>query len=341
MQCDRLIIACVMAGGCGGRFVSELDEPAPSTTSGSSSSSSASSTGTNPGINDGAACTSPAECTSGFCVDGVCCTGECGGTCVACSAAKSGAVDGTCSYIKNGQDPDDECAGTPTCNGEGDCTYPCDASSCLDLGYGCGICLDESSTCGKADEPWAGWDTPHEAQDGDSIAALAATGDLSGMGCNNDSATPTGNFIDVGETGDLVCRGGVTFDFGFLPAEAKIVSATLSVHQSAVKGAAYSELMTTVVLDHVRFANLWQLYKAIPIAASFVERELASSGALGWISVDVTEAVRYDIASCTTRTQLRLRFTPKEAVPSNQPNVARFDSDDADENVPRLDLRYR
>ncbi|HET9622075.1 MAG TPA: hypothetical protein VFP84_11955 [Kofleriaceae bacterium] len=50
--------------------------------------------------NNGEVCASDAACSSGFCVDGVCCDTPCGEgdatTCMACSVAAGGAVDGTC-----------------------------------------------------------------------------------------------------------------------------------------------------------------------------------------------------------------------------------------------------
>ncbi len=50
--------------------------------------------------NNGNACTTNAECASGFCTDGVCCDTACGGgdanDCQACSVAAGAAVDGTC-----------------------------------------------------------------------------------------------------------------------------------------------------------------------------------------------------------------------------------------------------
>ena len=46
---------------------------------------------------DATGCTSPSECTSGFCVNGVCCDTKCDGVCEACSAAtKLAGDDGTC-----------------------------------------------------------------------------------------------------------------------------------------------------------------------------------------------------------------------------------------------------
>lgn len=70
-------------------------------------------------LNNGSACSSGAQCASGFCVDGVCCNSSCTGLCKACNVA--GSV-GTCSNIVAGADPANECAGPATCNGAGACT---------------------------------------------------------------------------------------------------------------------------------------------------------------------------------------------------------------------------
>ncbi len=73
---------------------------------------------------NGAVCAANAECTSGNCIDGVCCNTACGALCQACNVA--GSV-GTCSNIVAGNDPANECA-----NGA------CSAGACkLDNGQGC------------------------------------------------------------------------------------------------------------------------------------------------------------------------------------------------------------
>ena len=79
----------------------------------------------------GQGCTGPEQCTSGACVDGVCCESACPGACKACVSAKTGAADGLCRPIANGTDPDDECAtGVKTscgqdgmCDGSGACRF--------------------------------------------------------------------------------------------------------------------------------------------------------------------------------------------------------------------------
>jgi hypothetical protein len=44
----------------------------------------------------GAQCSNKNQCTSGFCVDGVCCNVRCDDGCSACSAARTGKPEGTC-----------------------------------------------------------------------------------------------------------------------------------------------------------------------------------------------------------------------------------------------------
>ncbi len=72
-----------------------------------------------------ATCTSSTQCTSGFCVDGVCCNSACTGLCQACAAAmkESGTGDGTCGNAKNGGDPHAQCAADAqsTCQQDGQC----------------------------------------------------------------------------------------------------------------------------------------------------------------------------------------------------------------------------
>lgn len=109
---------------------------------------------------DGSACTAGSQCTSGACVDGVCCDQPCGGACQACTAAKKGSgSDGTCGNIRAGTDPDNECPddGAGTCKRDGACSgsascelyvpgTSCGVTSCS-LGVQTGFACNGLGTC--------------------------------------------------------------------------------------------------------------------------------------------------------------------------------------------------
>ena len=74
--------------------------------------------------NTGSPCTQPTDCSSGYCVDGVCCNSECDGLCQSCLASDTGAPEGLCFLIMAGTDPYDECVDPETCDGLGGCANP-------------------------------------------------------------------------------------------------------------------------------------------------------------------------------------------------------------------------
>jgi len=87
-------------------------------------------------------CTANEECTSGFCVDGICCETACSGECEACTAALRGlGRDGVCGPIAAGTDPEEECPADDeypdncgrdgTCSGSAQCRrYAVEATTC-------------------------------------------------------------------------------------------------------------------------------------------------------------------------------------------------------------------
>jgi hypothetical protein len=93
------------------------------------------------GLTNGAACSISSQCSSGFCVDGVCCNSACNGLCQVCNLTGN---LGSCAYIAANSDPSDECAGTGTCggtcNGAGACQFP-------SLGLACVVPNDGAGTC--------------------------------------------------------------------------------------------------------------------------------------------------------------------------------------------------
>jgi hypothetical protein len=86
-------------------------------------------------VAQGMACAGNAECTTGFCADGVCCNSACGQLCNACNLA---ATRGVCTPVADGQDPKNECvAEAPAtcgraggCNGMGACRVHASGTAC-------------------------------------------------------------------------------------------------------------------------------------------------------------------------------------------------------------------
>ena len=103
-------------------------------------------------IDQGVMCTADAECGTGFCVDGVCCDEACTGTCRSCALP---GMEGVCSFVPAGADPDVECAGK-VCNGMGLCRSSngticdgddeCVSGHCVD-----GLCCDTACDGGASD----------------------------------------------------------------------------------------------------------------------------------------------------------------------------------------------
>jgi len=117
----------------------------------------------------GAACTVVSDCSTAYCVDGVCCDRSCGAPCEACTAAKRGSgVDGTCGPIAADTDPKNACAptggvcgGDGFCDGVGSCRSfaragtPCGATACTAGAVTGRVCKGDSATCTDATTPCA------------------------------------------------------------------------------------------------------------------------------------------------------------------------------------------
>jgi hypothetical protein len=182
-----------------------------------------------PKKNNGETCGSGLECFDGHCVDGVCCNTPCNGTCVACTAAKTGAADGICAVIPSGSDPDNECSGSDACDGFGACACggggngrplgacctmgsQCQSGNCADgvccnaaCGGTCQSCLaiDTGGSDGTCAQVVAGTDPDGECTFG---TVCDASGVCSGCGA---SATPSGGVCPAVCTGGCV-NGGTT-----------------------------------------------------------------------------------------------------------------------------------
>ncbi len=95
---------------------------------------------TTTGTSNGEACAASSECSSGHCVDGVCCNAACDGQCEACDVAGS---EGTCAAVtgapRGGRaactGTDSACGGTCDGTNRSTCTYPtveCRPAGCTD-----------------------------------------------------------------------------------------------------------------------------------------------------------------------------------------------------------------
>ncbi len=100
---------------------------------------------------NGIPCMGNGDCTSGHCVDHVCCESACGGTCASCDPPGQ---QGRCLPVPDGQDPDDECAAQPstscgldgTCDGKGACRHYAAGTQCGP--GGCDVATERAaSTC--------------------------------------------------------------------------------------------------------------------------------------------------------------------------------------------------
>lgn len=81
----------------------------------------------------GQSCSTKNQCSSGECVDGVCCEDACAGLCMTCDGKDSQGTPepGRCNPVDANADPADECAQGRVCDGTGACTghEVCDCST--------------------------------------------------------------------------------------------------------------------------------------------------------------------------------------------------------------------
>jgi hypothetical protein len=107
----------------------------------------------------GGSCSSPSQCSSGNCVDGVCCNTACSGPCDICTALGAN-PDGICSFLPEGSTPTG-CTAPRACSGaSAACASSCGGDADCAAGYYCNAahsCVAQKTT-GNACNPTAGND---------------------------------------------------------------------------------------------------------------------------------------------------------------------------------------
>ena len=164
----------------------------------------------------GEPCTSETQCGSGYCADGVCCTGACTGQCEACDRA--GAV-GNCFAVQGAPHGDrPACADDGSgCGGSCDgafriaCTYPDENRPCRALGCADGVftqfaACDGAGTCPPSESVSC---APYLCN-GDVCATfcVSPTDCAAGHACENNACVGTDCTGDGDCPGDLVCQAG-------------------------------------------------------------------------------------------------------------------------------------
>jgi len=165
----------------------------------------------------GAGCTAAtaANCASGNCVDGVCCTqtaAQCNGTCKSCNTAGS---PGDCANVPAGL-PDDTCASDQACDANQQCKKPlgqqcgvfgeCATGHCAD-GVCCDTdCNDKCKVCNLASKRG----TCSFVPSGDEDAPTCVSDDLQGRSCDG-----AGNCANIPKANGKSCTASAQCQSGF------------------------------------------------------------------------------------------------------------------------------
>lgn len=143
---------------------------------------------------NGQACVTSNQCTSGFCIDNICCSTACTGQCQVCGAG------GTCGTLMNGNDTNSTptCSTTMTCDASGQCkkvngqvctgTNDCLSGNCVD-GYCCNsMCTTQCQGCGVPNSLGMCVNLPLNTDDTNAMTTCTGTKTCNGSGQCKDKA---------------------------------------------------------------------------------------------------------------------------------------------------------
>jgi MYXO-CTERM domain-containing protein len=176
-----------------------------------------------PRKSDSSPCAENYECSSTFCVDGVCCNTACSDPCQACSAsAKQTGADGLCGPAREGTDPHDDCVENPPascsydgqCNGTGACRLYIQGTACgptlCDGNLVKGQTCNGSGTC--VNDPTGTDCAPYVCEDSVCLTSCVDANDCTaGNLCVDDACTTPGQ-LGSPCTGGTQCGSGWCVD---------------------------------------------------------------------------------------------------------------------------------
>ncbi len=157
-----------------------------------------------------ASCNQSYQCSSGICVDSVCCEASCGGGCESCNLSGS---QGSCKQVAEGQDPDLEC-GADVCNGAGKCRCKDAQKNGGETDADCGGAVCEAcadgKTCSQASDCQSGvcQGSCQPPSCTDSVKNGSETDKDCGGACPLD-CDPGQACLGAGDCKSKVCNGGL------------------------------------------------------------------------------------------------------------------------------------
>ena len=159
----------------------------------------------------GTACGGDNQCTSTFCVDGVCCNAACNTTCQACSVASGSSANGTCVTFAGNTDPGSEC-GLTFCSGASNCISACTSNSQCKVGNYCngGTCsqkLAVASPCTAANRCGTGFCADGVCCDKACVGTCQACAAASGASADGTCTAFASRTDPASECGLALCNG--------------------------------------------------------------------------------------------------------------------------------------
>ena len=154
-----------------------------------------------------------------------------------------------------------------------------------------------------------------------------------------------GSSYNWGDATQIGFKGFLSFDLSTIPSGIAITSVTLRVYQCHISGDPYGKLGNLLV-EHVSYdtfvhsADGTILYDMAALDDTIPATPLLSTDTtLGYKTLDVTYAVRSDLATSRSHAQFRISFE-KETASDNTSNIISWQSGESDTNQPELVIVY-